>query len=636
MSLFPLNNSHHLEMNTETDTHLESRECSFCSYQYPREDQQGFLPDGKGRSLDELIKSSETCIQCHRANERLRMLECELHDIGEGATQRLDVHLVAPNKIPDSIPELSPDTARGKEELWDATSHIPARMALQSMQSCLRICLANHGNCRKDTDSGWLPTRLIDVRDMKLKLSADIPGDSDRRYIALSHQWGTKPFLTLNRGNLETFMQDRIPLSQLRRTFRDAVEVAKWFRVRYLWIDSLCIVQGSKLESEWHREASTMAHVYRNALVTFAASKADHISSGFSSEHLFGSASRSVLEQTFITGPYFRVSKTQDLHPESQMIVTADRDVPLNSRAWVMQEHLLAPRTIHFGDSVVWECREMTAKQLFEHPCVFPSTSTLKAWTAGLEGKDCSTVWNETVMKYSGCKLSVRSDKLVAIAGLARVFSPVLKSEYITGLWTRHLADGLLWETLEEETRGGSYIAPTWSWASVEGRVQFQKLPEGAVSLVQVEQATSVPVALDSFGEVKNAFVDVKGRLVPLGHPGLVSRALLHNDQSLRVSLDRALPTDVGRYYLLPLAKHEAEKRYWSLLVFLQPPNEEGKTVTYRRLGLVRMDLIDGEKATVPKTWARALYPRASDGEEARPFRRSDFEGSEVQIIRLD
>lgn len=170
----------------------------------------------------------------------------------------------------------------------------------------------------------------------------------------------------------------------------------------------------------------------------------------------------------------------------------------------------------------------------------------------------------------------------------------------------------------------------------MEGSVQFQKLPEGAVSLVQVEQATSISVASDSFGEVKNAFIDVKGRLVPLGHPGPVSRALLHNDQSLRVSLDRSLPTDVGRYYLLPLAKHEAKKRYWSLLLFLQPPNREGKTITYRRLGLVRMDLIDGEETAVPKTWLRALYPRASGGEEARPFCRADFEGNEVQIIRLD
>ncbi|EEU37905.1 uncharacterized protein NECHADRAFT_88205 [Fusarium vanettenii 77-13-4] len=536
-------------MDIEIDTDLESRKCSFCSYQYPLEDQQGFLPIGKGRSLDELIESSRTCVQCQRANERLRMLECELHDIGEGATQRLDVHLVAPDKILYPVPELSSYTAR--PNFFGMTPHPFSWEALLSLQTCLKKCLATHGNCREDTDSGWLPTRLIDVRDMKLKLSADIPGGSDRRYIALSHQWGTRPFLTLNRDNLKTFMRDRIPLSRLRRTFKDAVQMAKWFEVNYLWIDSLCIVQGSKLQSEWHQEASTMAHVYRNALITFAASKADHINSDFFTPTLSGPGRRRGLEQTFGTSgsrpTCFRVSETQNLDPESQMIVEADRDMPLNSRAWVIQEHLLAPRTIHFGDSIVWECREMTAKQLFLRSSVFPSTSTLKAWTAGLEGKDCSTLWNETVMKYSGCKLSVRSDKLVAIAGLARVFSPVLKSEYITGLWTRHLVDGLLWETLEEEKkREGGYIAPTWSWASVEARVRFQKLPKGAVSLVQVEQATSVPVASDSFGEVKSAFVDAKGRLVPLGHPGPVSRALIYKDQNLRVSLDRALPTDVG------------------------------------------------------------------------------------------
>lgn len=61
-----------------------------------------------------------------------------------------------------------------------------------------------------------------------------------------------------------------IPLLSLPKTFQDAVSLCREFEIRYLWIDSLCIVQGDVLE--WRHEANRMSMVYGNAFLVLVAS----------------------------------------------------------------------------------------------------------------------------------------------------------------------------------------------------------------------------------------------------------------------------------------------------------------------------------------------------------------------------
>ena len=97
-----------------------------------------------------------------------------------------------------------------------------------------------------------MPTRVIDVealgsyRGLRLCLHSEVPIGA--RYVALSHCWGAGSPLKLLKANLSALRQQIDP-STLPRTFVDAVEVtrrlASHFKTRYLWIDSLCIVQDS-------------------------------------------------------------------------------------------------------------------------------------------------------------------------------------------------------------------------------------------------------------------------------------------------------------------------------------------------------------------------------------------------------
>jgi hypothetical protein len=64
-------------------------------------------------------------------------------------------------------------------------------------------------------------------------------------------------------------MKSGIPVWELSMNFADTVAVARKLGLRYIWIDSLCIIQDSP--SDWDREAATMHEVYKYAEVTIAA-----------------------------------------------------------------------------------------------------------------------------------------------------------------------------------------------------------------------------------------------------------------------------------------------------------------------------------------------------------------------------
>ncbi len=62
------------------------------------------------------------------------------------------------------------------------------------------------------------------------------------------------------------------------KTFRYAVRVTRDFGFRYVWIDSLCILQD-KLK-DWKEEARKMGSIYRNAVFTITAASATSADSG--------------------------------------------------------------------------------------------------------------------------------------------------------------------------------------------------------------------------------------------------------------------------------------------------------------------------------------------------------------------
>lgn len=191
-----------------------------------------------------------------------------------------------------------------------------------------------------------LPTRLIELgnRDSgSARLYETQEGDT-MKYIALSHPWGIPPHFCTYTSNVERYKQ-KIDCNELPATFNHAVIITRELGVRYLWIDSICIIQGS--DGDFNKEAKRMEDVFSSAYLVLAASSATGQNDGFLKKR----EDREYLTFTRDRLPPFYVCRFVD---------DFNRDVlegPLNKRGWVLQERALAHRTIYFTNKqTYWEC----------------------------------------------------------------------------------------------------------------------------------------------------------------------------------------------------------------------------------------------------------------------------------------
>lgn len=267
---------------------------------------------------------------------------------------------------PLNIPAEEPQTTLSN--LPSSTS--PLRSAL--LRAWLDVCNELHP-CRRQPQ-GSFPTRLLGLSNsdsLKLVSGQEV---SSQPYIALSHCWGELapgeiPWYCTTDDNISSREEgSQFRVSDLPLTFRDAIEVSQGLGIHYLWVDSLCIIQGSK--EDWTKESKRMEDVYAGAYCTIAATSAANSHEGFlrrdmESDHVYVHNKDNPSQQAYIR------TKTTNF---SQEIESA----PLNQRAWVLQERLLSCRTIHFGSrEMYFECgqgrygEDLTRMERYDAPDLF-------------------------------------------------------------------------------------------------------------------------------------------------------------------------------------------------------------------------------------------------------------------------
>jgi hypothetical protein len=118
------------------------------------------------------------------------------------------------------------------------------------LRAWLYRCDESH-ECRSAT-SVAMPSRLLDVGPAKTDTLRLCCSNKNKtlKYVALSHCWGmlsetgTPKFCTTH-DNIKA-RRNGFDVSKLPKTFRDAVRVTQNLGIQYLWIDSLCIIQGNQ------------------------------------------------------------------------------------------------------------------------------------------------------------------------------------------------------------------------------------------------------------------------------------------------------------------------------------------------------------------------------------------------------
>jgi hypothetical protein len=132
--------------------------------------------------------------------------------------------------------------------------------------------------------------------------------------------------------------------------------------------------------------------------------------------------------------------------------------------------------------------------------------------------------WQHIVVKYSARDLTVSSDKLPAISGIASKIRKATHSEYLAGLWRNHLASDLLWSAsplkpdIANCFASEKWRAPSFSWASLDTAITYTELDdeerESFVALVTLVAAKATPKGLNPLGTLLDAFITLRGPVI--------------------------------------------------------------------------------------------------------------------------
>lgn len=392
--------------------------------------------------------------------------------------------------------------------------HTSSDNCLSLAKHWLDDCLRKHRSCTS-TGSGFLPTRLLDVGGspssgtIRLALSHALPAGTP--YLTLSYCWGRGKPVVLTGASLPSFLE-KIDVTSLPKTIADSIDITRRLGYRYLWVDSLCIIQDSK--EDWKYEAARMGQVYSNSTLTIAATSSASNDQGCYKRRnplgylpcrISGSPSNGVY-----ACPEW---KSRDLNMIQEEWI---QQAPLNTRAWVVQERLLSQRILHFtAVGIFWECTSRIANDscpdgrrvgrtrkvpenirwhlrgLLAAPSLRESLNQPVTGALARMNRMAQKItlgdgeweqrfmndWRTVVGIFSRCQITVGTDKKPALAGIVSQICATRGLRYADGLWYREklIPHHLLWMAQGPAgslpARPAARGASTWSWLSIDGEV---------------------------------------------------------------------------------------------------------------------------------------------------------------------
>lgn len=266
-------------------------------------------------------------------------------------------------------------------------------------------------------------------------------------------------------------------------------------------------IRGLISRHDWEEESVKMGNIYEGAYLTIAAALSADDEEGF----LQPSPERALFRGEDLTFLFqgrpvqgVRIRKTHDVRHHETI-------EPLSSRGWTLQERLLSSRLLTFTSGVTFECARTTdcecGHSIYANP-LYPSLKEQRLLdrrdfrailtSPSIDAKAVYNYWRDFLLHhYSARRFTRESDRLPAIHSLAMTLERRLGDKYVSGLWTGAIMEGLYWfQPLRNMMKGfpDNYHnprAPSWSWASVEGSVQFQTLKEIFCTAYHVEHPGS-------------------------------------------------------------------------------------------------------------------------------------------------
>lgn len=307
--------------------------------------------------------------------------------------------------------------------------------------------------------------RLIDVQESRI-----VYPHTFVRYCALSYVWGPASHVCLNSNSKRQLeIHGGIDhMEDLPQTIKDSMALCRDIGCRYLWVDSLCILQDSK--EDRHSQIHAMADIYSRANVTIIAASGENAHSGLRPYGAFG---RQAAVQSLVVHISGLGKFVSSLSPQ----ISAE-DIATSvwaSRGWTLQEQALSRRVLFFtGQYTFFRCERSLWNEDFG--LGFANCfSMIEKWDLpvapfyrrkSIDGHIYSSTFKHILGGYLRRQQNLRysQDILNAITGvLLRLKDDI--GEHVWGLPSKRFSAALQWKTEGVCSSAQRSGFPSWSWA---------------------------------------------------------------------------------------------------------------------------------------------------------------------------
>ena len=462
--------------------------CPFCrlilSIARPRDPRHEHLD---GATIDIQQRFSSSCI---RASEGHRLFTYTMHGVGFGEVKlngRVAGTIIRTEDTGPADPSGQKPTISESKEPISRRQVVPPEVNVSFIKQLMQSCNVQHEPCHLPTltIAKELDIRLIDVQDHRI-ISATLA----EHYVALSYVWGSTTMPSLIRDTISQFsFIDGLKDFIFPRTIKDAIHLVKCIGMRYLWVDSLCIVQDD--DSDRQQQLTIMDSIYSGAKLLVVAAAGSDANAGLPG---IGSTPRRISQKIEeINGIQFITAE-----PSVQQALKLS---VWNSRGWTFQEAVLSRRALVFTESLVyWCCQVDTFREGTSSwsPIgrVFPDMinslwpQQLRDWKGrDPEDRACRTsMYCILAEDFSRRALKEQRDVIWAFIGILKMQTSQFKKGFIWGLPYEKLDATLLWsETSQcacDHSRDACHSVirknslydlpyPSWSWLSTNTQVSF-------------------------------------------------------------------------------------------------------------------------------------------------------------------
>ncbi|KAM3555751.1 hypothetical protein ARSEF4850_005842 [Beauveria asiatica] len=345
--------------------------------------------------------------------------------------------------------------------------------------SLIRRWIDQCNKCHQSTCSGKLKESclpkaklsLIDVEDLCI-----VTPNEPVRYAALSYVWGDDELPMAKKASM-TFL--RLPGAflkggylELPATIHDAVRVCANIGIRYLWVDSMCIVQDD-LEHKME-QIKAMSSIFANAYLTIVALTSESAHSGLPRVSRGNSGSDL---SPFIHLPCQTIIKaSQGAHGLAPVFHAG---TPWTKRAWTLQETVLSKRLLCLGSLATWACGSAhwtEDLEVLSETESYPAAPDERLKLSIPEWPDISQ-YSKLASAYASRRLTMPEDTLNAFEGAMAPMSQLIPGGFLFGLPEFLFDIGLLWQHRRRGARprsgvdwaGKEHQFPSWSWISHHG-----------------------------------------------------------------------------------------------------------------------------------------------------------------------